>query len=73
VGSREGTKALFKLHLDSGPVEIPDDPSLALNLVAENTKLEKYRIPEDEIKGLIQEFEEDTDASGYAASADAGG
>ena len=61
------------MHLNSGPVKIPDDPSLVLNLVTENSKLEKYRIPEEEIKGLLQEFEGDADASGYAASEDAGG
>jgi epoxyqueuosine reductase QueG len=42
---------------------------LVLNLVTENAKLEKYRIPEEEIKGLMKDFEPDCDASGYAASA----
>jgi len=37
-----------------------------LNLVTENSKLEKYRIPEDEIKALIEGIEGDPDATGYA-------
>lgn len=68
VGSKPETTALFKMHLDSGPVKIPDDPTLVLNLVVENAKLEKYRIPEDEIRGLLEGIEGDADASGYAAS-----
>jgi hypothetical protein len=68
VGSKEETTALFKAHPNSGPVKIPDDPSLVPNLVTENSKLEKYRVPEGEMKSLIQEFEEDADATGYAAS-----
>ena len=71
VGSKEETTALFKMYLNSGPVKIPDDPSLVLNLITENQKLEKYRIPEEEIKGLIEDFEGDPESSGYAASADA--
>jgi hypothetical protein len=71
VGSKEETTALFKMYLNSGPVKIPDDPSLVLNLITENQKLEKYRIPEEEIKALIEDFEGDPEASGYAASADA--
>ena len=52
----------------SGPAKIPDDPSLVLNLVTENSKLEKYRIPEEEIESLVQEYDRGTDSSGYAAS-----
>ena len=66
VGSKEETMALFKIHLNAGPVRIPDDPSLVLNLAAENSKLEKYRIPEDEIRSLIQGIDGDSGASGYA-------
>jgi len=73
VGSKRETAALFKMHLNAGPVEIPNDPSLVLNLVTENAKLEKYSIPEEEIKGLMKDFEGDADATGYAASAEPGG
>jgi epoxyqueuosine reductase QueG len=70
VGSKKETTALFKMHLNSGPVKIPDDPTLVLNLVTENSKLEKYRIPEEEIKSLFQGFEGDVEATGYAVSED---
>ena len=73
VGSKHETTALFKMHLNSGPVKIPDDPTLVLNLATENSKLEKYRIPEEEIRGLIQGIEGDGDATGYAASKGAAG
>ena len=53
VGTKEGTAALFKLHLNAGPVEIPDDPSLLLNLVTANSKLEKYHVPKEEIDALL--------------------
>jgi len=68
VGSKEETTALFKMHLEAGPVKIPDDPSLVLNLATANSKLDKYRIPEEEIRGLNQDIEGDGDATGYAAS-----
>jgi epoxyqueuosine reductase QueG len=73
VGDKEQTTALFKIHLNAGPAELPDDPSLVLNLATENSKLEKYRIPEEEIRSLVQGIEGDSDASGYAASEDPGG
>ena len=54
VGSKEDNAALFKLHLNSGAAEIPDDPSLVLNLTTANARLEKYRVPEEEIKALLK-------------------
>ena len=54
VGSKEDNAALFKLHLNAGVAEIPDDPSLVLNLTTANAKLEKYRVPEEEITALIR-------------------
>jgi len=54
VGTKEDTAALFKLHLNSGVANIPDDPSLILNLMTANNKLEKYRIPAEEIKALLR-------------------
>jgi len=68
VGSKRATAALFKTHLNAGPVQIPDDPSLVLNLTTANSRLEKYRIPEEEIRALLEDVEADTDGSGYAAS-----
>ncbi len=53
VGTKKATASLFKLHLNAGTVDIPDDPSLLLNLVTANSKLEKYRVPEAEISALI--------------------
>ncbi|MBW1709451.1 MAG: epoxyqueuosine reductase [Deltaproteobacteria bacterium] len=54
VGSKKETAALFELHLNSGIAEIPDDPSLILNLTTANNALEKYHIPTEEIEALIQ-------------------
>lgn len=54
VGSKEDTSALFKLYLNSGTAEIPDDPSLILNLTTANSRLEKFHIPEEEIKALLR-------------------
>ena len=54
VGSKEDNAALFKLHLNSGVAEIPDDPSLVLNLMTANARLEKYHVPEEEIKAMIR-------------------
>jgi hypothetical protein len=34
-------------------VEIPEDQSLLLNLTTANTKLEKYHVPEEEIRALL--------------------
>jgi hypothetical protein len=73
VGSKEETTALFKLHLNSGVAEIPDYPSLVLNLVAANSKLEKYRVPEEEINALVRDAEADAPISGYAESESAVG
>jgi len=45
VGSKKDNAAMFKLHLNSGLVEIPDDPTMLFNLQDHNNKLEKYGIP----------------------------
>jgi len=65
VGSKEGTASLFKMHLKSGVVQIPDDPSLILNLTTANSLLEKYQIPEEEITALIQNAGEKDTVSSY--------
>ena len=73
VGSKADVTALFKMHLNSGVVEIPDDPSLVLNLVGANSRLEKYQIPQEEIEALIDEAEGgERTAGGYAQMQDAG-
>jgi hypothetical protein len=59
------------MHLNSGVVEIPDDPSLVLNLVTENSKLEKYRIPEDEIQALVRDAKEEGAVSSYGQTEEA--
>jgi NAD-dependent dihydropyrimidine dehydrogenase PreA subunit len=46
VGSKKDNAAMVKLHLNSGTVEIPDDPTMLMHLEAANISLEKYRIPE---------------------------
>jgi epoxyqueuosine reductase QueG len=46
VGSKKDNAAMLKLHLNSGPVQIPDDPTMLLHLEDANTRLEKYRIPQ---------------------------
>lgn len=45
VGSKNENAAMFKLHLDSGTVQIPDDPTMFLHLEDANIRLEKYPIP----------------------------
>ncbi|MBW2092845.1 MAG: hypothetical protein JRI34_12090 [Deltaproteobacteria bacterium] len=55
VGSKKETAALFKMHMNSGLAEIPDDPSLILNLTSANQALEKYHIPPEEIEALIKQ------------------
>lgn len=47
VGTLKDRLALKQLHIDSGVVKIPDDPTLLLNLRAANANLEKYPIPEE--------------------------
>ncbi|MEE9436471.1 MAG: hypothetical protein V3V37_07275, partial [Candidatus Adiutricales bacterium] len=54
IGKKEDTAALFKLHLNSGVVDIPDDPSISLNLISANAKLEKYRVPVEEVMAIVQ-------------------
>ncbi len=66
VGPKKDTASLFKMHLNSGVVEIPDDPSLILNLTTANNTLEKYHIPDEEILALLQNAENDSTISGYA-------
>ena len=45
VGSKKENAAMMKLHLDSGVVEIPKDPTMLYQLHDHNNKLEKYHIP----------------------------
>jgi epoxyqueuosine reductase QueG len=66
VGTKEESTALLKVHLNSGVVKIPDDPTLVLNLAAANSQLEKYRIPEEEIQALVREAERETSITSYA-------
>lgn len=54
IGPKKDTAALFKLHLNSGVVDIPDDPSISLNLISANAKLEKYRVPVEEVMAIVQ-------------------
>jgi len=54
IGSKEDNAAIYKMHLNSGVVEIPNDPSLVLHLTTASSKLEKYRVPEEEINALIK-------------------
>ena len=54
VGTKKDTTALLKLHLNSGVVKIPDDPTLLLNLKSANARLEKYPIPDEEVVALFQ-------------------
>jgi hypothetical protein len=35
-------------------VDIPDDPSISLNLISANAKLEKYRVPVEEVMAIVQ-------------------
>ncbi|MBI4768405.1 MAG: hypothetical protein HY787_28075 [Deltaproteobacteria bacterium] len=53
-GSKEETVAMMKLHLNSGVIDIPEDASLLLNLTTANARLDKYHVPEEEIKALLQ-------------------
>ena len=54
VGTRKDIAALFKLHVNSGLVQIPEDPTLLLHLDQANTRLEKYRIPVEEGEALVR-------------------
>ena len=54
VGSKKDTAALFKLHLNSGTAEIPDDPTLILNTMSANENLNKYHVDPSEINALIK-------------------
>jgi len=48
VGSKKENAALLKMHIDSGLVDIPDDPTLLFQLKDHNNKLEQYHIPSRE-------------------------
>jgi len=52
VGSRRGTAAMLKLHMRSGLVQIPEDPTLLYHLKAANESLQPHDIP-DEVKELL--------------------
>jgi len=45
VGSKKENTALLKMHIDSGLVRIPDDPTMLHQLQDHNNKLQPYRIP----------------------------
>ena len=47
VGTMEGRRALMDLHINSGPVQIPDDPSLLNHLRSYNGTLQPYPIPDE--------------------------
>ena len=70
--SLEGELKERVLDLGADFVGVASHSTLVLNLVTENSSLEKYRIPEDEIRGLIEGIEGDREASGYATAEDAG-
>lgn len=48
VGTIEDCRALLELHLNSGVVKIPEDPTLLSYLKAANTQLEPYPIPSEQ-------------------------
>lgn len=54
VGSKKDNAALFKLHMNSGVVAIPEEANLLLNVKSANLHLEKYRMPADEVEALVQ-------------------
>jgi len=53
-GSKKENTAMFKLHLDSGIVDIPKDPSLMYNLRQANLRLEPYAIAVEEIEAIAR-------------------
>jgi ferredoxin len=54
VGSKRDNAALLRLHVNSGIVKIPADLTLVLHLESANAKLEKYRIPAEEVAALLK-------------------
>lgn len=45
AGTPDDRRALMKLHMESGTVPIPEDPTMFLNLKAANNNLKDYPIP----------------------------
>lgn len=43
---------MFKLHVDSGVVDIPQDPALMYYLRQANARLQPYAIPVEEVEAL---------------------
>lgn len=54
VGTKKDNAALLKLHIDSGLVEIPEDPTMLLHLESANTNLEKYHIPAEGVEAFVR-------------------
>jgi hypothetical protein len=52
VGSKKENAAMFKLHVDSGVVDIPQDPALMYYLRQANARLQPYAIPVEEVEAL---------------------
>jgi len=52
VGSKKENAAMFKLHVDSGIVDIPRDPALMYYLRQANARLQPYAIPVEEVEAL---------------------
>ena len=54
VGSKKDNAALFKLHLNSGVLEIPAERSMLHQIESANAKLDKYHVPVEEVEALVR-------------------
>ena len=54
VGSKKGNAALFKLHLNSGVLPIPKEPTLLYQIESANAELDKYHVPVEEVEALVR-------------------